>query len=38
MAHGHVHQSYQHNFVRVRERGETKVVNACGSYYFDLEI
>ena len=37
MAHGHVHQSYQHNFVRVRERGGTKVINACGYCYFDIE-
>lgn len=36
MAHGHVHQSYQHNFVRERTRGETQVINACGYCYFDL--
>ena len=36
MAHGHVHQSYQHNFVRERKRGDTQVINACGYCYFDL--
>lgn len=36
MVHGHVHQSYQHNFVRERTRGQTQVINACGYYYFDL--
>lgn len=35
MVHGHVHQSYQHNFVRERTRGNTQVVNACGYCYFD---
>lgn len=36
MAHGHVHQSYRHDFVRSRERGQTQVINACGYCYFDL--
>ena len=38
MAHGHVHQSYRYDFKRIRQRGETQVINACGSYVFDLEI
>jgi len=37
MAHGHVHQSYRYDFQRVRQRGETQVVNACGSYVFEIE-
>jgi len=37
MVHGHVHQSYQHDFVRVRQRGSTQVINACGYCYFDIE-
>lgn len=36
MAHGHVHQCYQHNFKRERTRGQTQVINACGYCYFDL--
>lgn len=34
-AHGHIHQSYQYNFKRTREYGDTHVVNACGSYVID---
>ena len=37
MAHGHVHQSYRYDFQRVRQRGETQVVNAWGSYVFEIE-
>ena len=36
-AHGHVHQSYRHDFKRVRTYGDTQVINCCGSYYFDIE-
>lgn len=36
MAHGHVHQSYRYDFKRVRERGNTQIINACGSYIFHL--
>lgn len=36
-AHGHVHQSYRHDFKRVREYGQTQVVNCCGCYYFEIE-
>jgi len=36
-AHGHVHQSYRHDFKRVREYHGTTVVNCCGSYYFEIE-
>lgn len=38
MAHGHVHQSYQYNFKRIRKRGETQVINACGHVIIDLDI
>lgn len=34
--HGHVHQSYRYDFKRVRQRGDTQVINACGSYIIDL--
>ena len=36
LIHGHVHQSYQHDFKRVRQRGETQAINAFG--YYILEI
>ncbi len=36
-AHGHVHQSYRHDFKRVRQYKGTQVVNCCGAYYFDIE-
>ena len=36
LAHGHVHQSYQHDFKRVRQRGDTQVINACGAYLLEL--
>lgn len=36
MIHGHVHQSYSSAFIRSRKYGETEVINACGSYFFDL--
>lgn len=35
-AHGHVHQSYRYDFKRVRQRGNTQVVNACGYYIIDI--
>lgn len=38
MAHGHVHQSYHYDFKRERQRGDTLVLNACGSYVLDLKI
>ena len=34
--HGHVHQSYRYDFKRVRQRGDTQVINACGSYIVEL--
>ena len=37
LVHGHVHQSYRHDFKRVRERGDTLVINACGSYVLEIE-
>ena len=36
LAHGHVHQSYQHDFKRVRQHGDTQVINACGAYLLEL--
>lgn len=38
MAHGHVHQSYRYDFRREHQRGETQVINACGSYVLDLDV
>ena len=37
MVHGHVHQSYRYDFKPVRQRGETKVINAFGSYILEYE-
>lgn len=37
LVHGHVHQSYRHDFKRVRQRGDTQVINACGYYIVDLD-
>ena len=36
LVHGHVHQSYRHDFMRVRQFGQTQVINACGYYIVDL--
>lgn len=36
LVHGHVHQSYRHDFKRIRQRGETQSINAFG--YYILEI
>lgn len=36
LVHGHVHQCYQHNFKRIRQRGDTQSINAYG--YYILEI
>lgn len=38
LVHGHVHQSYQHNFKRIRERGQTQAINAFGYYILDLDV
>lgn len=35
--HGHVHQSYRHDFMRVRQHGQTQVINACGYYIIDFD-
>ncbi|MGN0995582.1 MAG: metallophosphoesterase [Candidatus Ventricola sp.] len=37
LVHGHVHQSYRHDFRRVRQRGDTQIINACGYYIVELE-
>ena len=34
--HGHIHQSYGAHIPRVTDFGNTKVINACGHYAFDL--
>lgn len=36
MLHGHVHKSYTSNFIRTREYGQTKVINAYGSCYVEF--
>lgn len=36
MVHGHVHQSYQYNFKRMRQRANTQVINAYGHVIFEL--
>ena len=36
LVHGHVHQSYQHDFKRIRQRGETQSINAFGYYILDI--
>ena len=38
MLHGHVHIEYTHEFQRERRYGDTKVVNACGSYIVELDV
>lgn len=36
--HGHVHKSYDFRFQRVRQYGETSVVNAWMSYIVDIDV
>ena len=36
LVHGHVHQSYRHDFKRIRQHGDTQVINACGYYFLDI--
>ena len=36
LAHGHGHQGYRHDLQRVRQRGDTQVINACGAYLLEL--
>lgn len=36
MFHGHVHQAYTASFVRIRDLDGVPVINACGSWFFDL--
>ena len=36
LVHGHVHQSYRFDFKRVRMRGDTQVINACGYHYLEI--
>lgn len=38
IVHGHVHQSYQHDFKRIRQRGSTQSINAFGSYVIDIDV
>ncbi len=35
-AHGHVHQNYRYDFKRMRQHGQTQIINACGYYIIDL--
>ena len=37
LVHGHVHTSYNHQIPRVIEYGDTKVLNACERYVFEVE-
>ena len=37
LVHGHVHTSYNHQIPRVIEYGDTKVLNACERYVFEIE-
>lgn len=37
LVHGHVHTSYNHQIPRVIEYGDTKVINACERYVFEVE-
>ena len=37
LVHGHVHTSYNHQIPRVIEYGDTKVINACERYVFEIE-
>ena len=37
LVHGHVHPSYNHQIPRVIEYGDTKVLNACERYVFEIE-
>lgn len=36
LVHGHVHQSYRYDFKRVRQRGQTQVINAYGYYFLEI--
>lgn len=36
MVHGHVHQSYRHDFKRQREYEGTTIINACGYHYLEI--
>ena len=38
IVHGHVHQSYTHDFKRILQRGETLAINAFGHYIWDVDI
>lgn len=37
LVHGHVHTAYNHQIPRVIEYGDTKVINACERYVFEIE-
>lgn len=36
LVHGHVHQSYRHDFKRIRQRGKTQTINAFGHYILEI--
>ena len=36
LVHGHVHRSYGHEIPRAIDWGDTKILNACGQYSFEI--
>lgn len=36
LVHGHVHMAYGHNIPRVLEYGDTKIINACERFSFEI--
>ena len=36
LIHGHVHLQYAPDFPRIREYGDTTIVNASGKYFIEL--
>lgn len=38
LLHGHVHQSYTHEFKRIRQRGDTLAINTFGYYIWDVDV
>lgn len=38
MLHGHVHLNYAHSIPRIREYGETKVINCCQKYELEYDL
>jgi len=38
MVHGHIHASYNHTFTKERIYANTRVYNACGMVYIDVDL